>query len=277
VITSNVTSAKSATRDLQIAVRSFCGARAARIVGRGNTVGSEHSHDWPVLSLFIIGDYRKTFDGGKVAIRGPSVVLHGAGEVHANKLNEAGLEQLDLQFDPDWLGTSARKLKLDGVRCWLGGKVSAAGSELARLWTDPGQSEGALASATETFLRGALTSVPVRPPPWVERVIDRLDIADPPSARDLAAPIGLHPGWLAQAYRSATGEGILQTVQRRRVEKASSMLRGSDLDAAIIAAEAGFFDQSHMIRVFRRFLGRTPAQVRSERQLMQCSSGGDVR
>ena len=49
------------------------------------------------------------------------------------------------------------------------------------------------------------------------------------------------------------------------VEAAVILLESTDLHLAEIAADAGFCDQSHMNRAFRRFLGRTPAVARALR------------
>ncbi|PCC68145.1 AraC-type DNA-binding protein [Nannocystis exedens] len=106
----------------------------------------------------------------------------------------------------------------------------------------------------------------MRRPAWLDAVEARLDTAAPPSTTDLARELGLNPAWLAQAYRAAIGEGIGETVRRKRVELATSLLRGSDAPAAEIAVAAGFCDQSHMIRAFRSLIGRTPSQVRAEWQ-----------
>ena len=100
--------------------------------------------------------------------------------------------------------------------------------------------------------------------------------ADPAlTSIELAARLDLHPGWLAQAYRAATGEGIRETVQRRRVERATSLLRNSAVQLADVAADCGFCDQSHMNRIVRRLLGRTPAEVRAEGLLMRAAGTAD--
>jgi AraC family transcriptional regulator len=86
--------------------------------------------------------------------------------------------------------------------------------------------------------------------------------------QQLAAELQLHPAWLARAYRSAMGEGILESLRRRRVARAASLLRSSNSSLAEVAAEAGFYDQSHMTRSFQATIDRTPSKVRAERQLL---------
>ena len=46
---------------------------------------------------------------------------------------------------------------------------------------------------------------------------------------------------------------------RVRVERAKSLLTGSDMTLAAAAVMAGFSDQAHLTRVFRQIVGTTPA------------------
>ena len=71
--------------------------------------------------------------------------------------------------------------------------------------------------------------------------------------------------WLGAAYKQAAGEGLADTAARFRVECATRLLRETSLPYVDIAMEAGFCDQSHMIRSFRQLLGRTPSQICAER------------
>jgi transcriptional regulator GlxA family with amidase domain len=82
---------------------------------------------------------------------------------------------------------------------------------------------------------------------------------------DLARQVERHPSWLGTAYRAATGEGPMETAARFRVERAARLLRETRNWCAHIAHEAGFCDQSHMNRMFRRMLGRSPSEVRNDR------------
>jgi AraC-like DNA-binding protein len=121
---------------------------------------------------------------------------------------------------------------------------------------------------TARFVGFALNHDPPTPPAWLEAARTLIDGETPPSTSALARMLGLHPAWLARAYRQATGEGLRGTLHRRWVERAVLLLRESSLAQADIAADAGFCDQSHMIRVFRRVLGRTPSDVRADSTLL---------
>jgi len=51
-------------------------------------------------------------------------------------------------------------------------------------------------------------------------------------------------------------------LQRVRVHEASRRLVASDRPAMQIALESGFYDQAHMTRTFKKFLGVTPSEFR---------------
>ncbi|MHB8812769.1 MAG: helix-turn-helix transcriptional regulator, partial [Steroidobacteraceae bacterium] len=98
-----------------------------------------------------------------------------------------------------------------------------------------------------------------------DQVIRRLRQNPALRVTDLAREVNLHPSWLGAAYREAVGEGILETAMRLRVEIAGRLLRETDLTYCDTAHDAGFCDQSHMLKSFRRVLGRLPSAVRDEK------------
>jgi AraC-like DNA-binding protein len=79
--------------------------------------------------------------------------------------------------------------------------------------------------------------------------------------RSAAAEIGAGPSRLARAFSAAFGIPPHVYVLGRRLEAARDrILRGQDL--ADVAAEVGFYDQAHLSRHFKRYLGTTPNRFR---------------
>ena len=247
-------------------LHSFSGARIRRVIDRSHGVVPEHAHDWPVLSIFVIGGYENTTELGQTVIDGPSAVLYRAGAAHRNGAASTGFEQIEIEFDPAWLGRLP--LPAPPVSRWIGGWAGVASRTLARTCMMQA-SEEVVREAARRFVEGAGRQAQMARPVWVDRVERRL--RDDPSARAhaLAREVGRHPAWLGAAYRRATGEGPPEASTRFRVEQAARLLRETDEAPALIAAGAGFCDQSHMIRGFRRVLGRLPSAVRSDRAFMR--------
>lgn len=248
----------------------FSGANVRRTIDRSRACVPEHAHDWPLLSLFVIGAYSNQTDIGTEFISGPSAVLYAAGAAHRNTAGPEGFEQIEIEFDPAWL----RCLRLpDGpVSRWIGGRDGAEAQSLASACSQ-GITEKRLLAALRRFLQIAPFESRARRPDWLNDITRHL--RDDPTRRicELACDAGLHPSWLGTAYRNAVGEGLLNTAARFRVERAARLLRETDLLLAWIATEAGFCDQSHMNRTFKRVLGRTPSAVRLDRSYMRQTHG----
>lgn len=87
-----------------------------------------------------------------------------------------------------------------------------------------------------------------------------------PSLSDLAAVAGVGTTTFKLLFKQSVGMPVHQYVIRRRVEHASNLLSSGRAQLNEVALKAGFFDQSHMARCFRRVLGVTPAAVTRERR-----------
>ena len=85
-----------------------------------------------------------------------------------------------------------------------------------------------------------------------------------PSLSDLAAVAGVGATTFKVLFKQSVGMPVHQYVIRRRVEHASNLLSSGSARLNEVALKAGFFDQSHMTRCFRRVLGVTPAAVTRE-------------
>lgn len=74
---------------------------------------------------------------------------------------------------------------------------------------------------------------------------------------EIASEMGVRPSHLARAFSQTYGLAPHQYVLSRRVDLARRLLVDG-APAAAAAAQAGFFDQAHLTRHFRRILGTTP-------------------
>ncbi len=244
----------------------FDGATVRRVIDPSRAVVGEHAHDWPIVSLYVMGSYRNMTERCEHEIAGPSVVFYRAGVVHRNVVGEVGFEQIEIEFDPAWLGLA--EIPADAVFLRTGG----AGGAIARaLAIDCGAmiSEKYLRSAVRRLLFAARRQPPRSSTPWMRTIEAQLRVDPRRHIAELANEMGRSPSWIGTAYRRAAGEGLQEAAARFRVEHAARLLRESTRDLADIAIDAGFCDQSHMNRVFHRVLGRAPTSVRREREMFR--------
>lgn len=77
-----------------------------------------------------------------------------------------------------------------------------------------------------------------------------------------AAAAGLSAPYMSQVFSKEMGEPFTRYVQRVRLSRMRELLGSTSLTLSDIAELCGFSDQSHMTKLSRRLLGRTPAEIR---------------
>ncbi len=82
------------------------------------------------------------------------------------------------------------------------------------------------------------------------------------SVASLAADNGMSASALTGAFRRTYGMTLLAYIQQRRLEKAKTLLRETDLPLREICVQCGFGSLETMHRLFRRTLQMTPTQYR---------------
>lgn len=234
-----------------------------------------HSHETAAFCLVLRGRYLQRFRHHEVLYQ-PSVALFRPGEVeHTDLVSAQGVSSFFVEPDPAWLAEAGLEqlnrehaLDLSGPRArWLlehlfaeftspdsatplalEGLVLALGAEFARM--------------TEPRVRGRQ--------PWLERSREALDASFPARVRlaELAAQAGVHPVYLATAFRAAFGTSIGAYVRGRRIEAACSALLDASRSINEIALSFGFSSQSHFTRVFREHTGTTPRAYRRLHRVM---------
>lgn len=82
---------------------------------------------------------------------------------------------------------------------------------------------------------------------------------------EAAAQAHLSPSYFSRLFRQRTGRTFSDYVTRLRVEHAKRLLCSPELDMAEIAAQSGFYDQSHLTHAFKSVTGVTPGAFRRRR------------
>lgn len=98
----------------------------------------------------------------------------------------------------------------------------------------------------------------------VKRAIDFIEayFSTDVSITDIASAAGISPSQLTTAFQRSLGQSPYAYVISRRLQRATELLRQTDLSIAHVALETGFCDQAHLTRLCRARLGKTPRQIR---------------
>ena len=99
--------------------------------------------------------------------------------------------------------------------------------------------------------------------PRIVRALRHIEerFAEPVTLEDLAEVAEMNLFTLIKRFRRETGRTPHQHLCAVRVRAARDLLEAG-LTPAVAAVEAGFFDQSHLARHFKRHCGTTPGRYR---------------
>ncbi len=232
-----------------------------------------HVHERAGFAVMLEGSFDLGINHRAYACEPQSAVTEPAEERHDNRLGSAGAHVVVTQPDVaglERLGSCGRWF--EEVHHARRTPVCAMAWRIARELRAP---DGATPVAVEGLVLEMLAlstradGLSERPhhapaPRWLSRARDELHerFLDPPGIRQLAVAAGVHPDHLARAFRLQFGMPIGSYVRRRRLEWAATQLEISEDSISAIALGAGFADQSHFTRLFKRHTGLTPLEYR---------------
>ncbi len=234
-----------------------------------NYVQAPFEPELPYLALVLDGSLEKTFPLRTLHFASASALTMPAGARHGARFGSSGARILIVKprdASSPVADCLRRFVPLHGrgfswLACRLAGELRA--SDAAAPLAAAGLALQLLAAAgREIASRGR----PGRPPAWL-RSAEELLRARPGRCLglgELATTVDVHPAHLARAFRARHGVSVGEYGRRVRLAWAASEVAGGDRPLAEIAAEAGFADQSHFTRLFRRYVGTTPARYRAE-------------
>lgn len=127
------------------------------------------------------------------------------------------------------------------------------------------------------MMESADVSVPSREVELVRQALEIMEahLAERVTLDDVAGRLFVSRSTLCKAFRDVEGCGVLEKLSRLRMERASELLRGSDLAVADIATAVGFAHQSSFCAAFKRTFGLSPSQVRSREGVVAFRGSGE--
>ncbi|HEX2206621.1 MAG TPA: helix-turn-helix domain-containing protein, partial [Longimicrobium sp.] len=224
-----------------------------------------HWHPGTQVSMVLRGCVREGVGGREQEGGVGAVVVKPAGVVHRNVFGPACVRMLSINLlaetGPDAPG---RLAALEAWRWMEGGPAPRAlWRLLSTARAEPDAASSLLADGFWELVDalGMDKAVPApnsrATPDWLRRIRDELhDCAGGARrVRDLADAAGVHPVYLARAFRRAYGVPVTEYARRLRVRAAAARIACTQQSLARIACEAGFADQAHLTRELRRETG----------------------
>lgn len=221
-----------------------------------------HTHDTWTLLIVDDGAISYDLDRHHHGALGTAVTLLPPNVAHDGRAATShGFRKRVLYLDADVLGDDLIGAAVDQPSLpdpLLRTRIHQLHQSLA----EPLEAESRLALVSER-LRTHLGRLPVAPPDrsLADDLRDLLDdrLPDSLTLADASEILGAHPVHLVRAFGRRFGLPPHRYVTGRRVDHARRLLLDGTPPAAV-ATTAGFADQAHLTRHFRRYLGTTPAR-----------------
>lgn len=250
-----------------LAARALGGFRLSETRYEPRTSMASHVHGNPYFCFVRRGSFQERARSRQAEHTAGAVIFHEAGEEHADRFLDAGARCFNVEVaTPIVRGIATGRLADPGDLGRVRGILTALHREFSRAAPSALVLEGlAYQAVGEAFERDPAR--PDRRAGWLDRVRDEIHarLGEHLTLAGLAANVDVHPVHLARAFRSRFGVTITAYIRDLRVARARELLAGSSIALADVAASAGFADQSHLCRVFKRSMGVTPGEFRRGR------------
>ena len=228
-----------------------------------------HAHQAGFVSLMLQGEYRETAGFSQIGYQPFSCVYHPPGMDHRDEIGQAGVTLLTLEFKPELFED------IDFAAVNLSPIIDLSGRRPAwelmdlyqRISSHPVNDLDIESRAVA--LAFSIVKFSVRAPRNLRslqraREYIHAHFSENLTLAQVARAAGVHPVYLGQIFRQEFGETLGEYLNRIRVRSAAGMLANSGLPLSAVAADLGFYDQSHFTRVFRQLTGVTPGMFRGE-------------
>ncbi len=229
-----------------------------------------HWHDYSMFYLVLEGGCVDAHSRTEAQCTPYTLMFHPAGAKHASDYRDTGARTFTVELRPHWMervgayagGWDRSQEFRGGLPCWVA----------VRLYNELRQPDGVTPLAIEGLVLDLLAeasrcredSVERGLPRWLREAREILGahFTEDISLTALARVVGVHPSHLAREFRRRFHCTPGDYVRSLRLEQAQRELRHSDMPLAEIALTAGFCDQSHFCRTFKRHTGLTPTEYR---------------
>lgn len=231
---------------------------------------TNHSHENTFFCMALRGICSESY-GRKERIYEPSVLSYlPAGHLHSLKFYESGMRSFSIEIKSP-LVERMRECSVninDSFYC-RGGQLT---SLFKKTYNEFCQTDNVTPLAVEGLVLEMLAEVSrlqiresKQPPGWLKSANDLIQdrFNESLSLNEISKLVGVHPVYLAHSFRQYYRCSIGEYIRQLRIEYASHQLLVSKNTLLEISYNAGFSDQSHFSRIFKRRMGVTPTEFRA--------------
>lgn len=229
-----------------------------------------HSHQNAHFCLLLEGAFTEVCSRRTLECKPMSLSFLAAGETHLDRFHGSRTRCFIIDIAPQWIELAGEhRVEFDGAANFQTGILSHTALKLHQEFyrKDAASSlaiEGLVLEIMAHASRQMINKPDRSAPYWLGRARDFLyaHFSETLSHAEIAEAVGVHPVHLAREFKRHYRCTVGEYTRRLRIEYACHKISTTDLSLLEIALAAGFFDQSHFARTFKRLMGVSPAEYR---------------
>lgn len=229
-----------------------------------------HAHSNPYFCFVLQGVYTEVYGKKEITCNPSTLTFRAAGEEHEDSFHNKDGRVFVVEILPKWIEKlRENSLKLDSSVKFKNGLLSNLVTKLNREFhfmdgASPLAIEGLTIEIMAQAARNSVSAVERREPRWLKRVVELLhsSFSENLTLEDIGLQVGVHPVYLATVFRQKFNCTIGEYTRRLKIEYACQQISNGELPLVEIALSAGFGDQSHFSKVFKRQIGMTPNEYK---------------
>lgn len=230
----------------------------------------KHAHKRALFCFVMAGNYTEEYGGRIRECKSSTLLFHPPDELHAEHFHDAGGRSFIIEMEPDWLAQIGKRLAVAANSAdFESGVFELLARRLYREFSRPDCASALIIEGLMMEMLGETVRRPAterhKPPRWLlqARELVAARFCENLTLTEVAQAVGVHPVHLAQTFRKKYDCTIGDYVRKLRLEYACHQLAVSGKPIVDIAQAAGFCDQSHFARTFKRAIGAAPSQYRA--------------
>lgn len=230
-----------------------------------NKFTQPHIDRYSRISIVLRGGLKEVACRKEAFAGAGSIVFKPGDMVHQNSYGPSGTRIVSVLFKNSVVhqGTAININQWQ----WLHGlPVASIAYQFARKLPGISEEEEVYEELINFFaqLSEGKTRLTASPPLWLSSIAEKIqdEFGQLIRTKDLAQEVGVHPVYLARIFRKYYGCSVKSYLQKLRIERALEDLGERKKSVVEIALDAGFSDQSHLTRLFKKDLDMSPGAFR---------------
>ena len=222
-----------------------------------------HFHEDMHLSLILQGGNLESRNKNDIQVTSGKIMAYDQGEIHRNRFTAFPSKNLNLEFKSEFFcqnGLNFNDLDLSEARsieCYL---------SLINIYSELQINDNCTTDTIYLSLKSLFTrqKLSVNRPEWLQQlreiIHDRWDEFIP--LDELAQTLNVHPVTISKYFKRYYHGTLADYMRKVKIQRALHYLFHTGMSITEIAATCGFSDHSHMIRVFKKYVGGNPKNIR---------------